>query len=153
MGRIVDGSWVHFFLHYTSLTMADKLNCIMLIDDNEDDNFFHSRVIQKNSLANNVIVMPSALEALGYLKLKDQQRIKPDLILLDINMPGMNGWEFLDAYQQLEKDERGDMIVVMLTTSENPDDEEKSLAFDFVCNFQTKPLTKEKLQEVISENF
>ncbi len=94
MGRIVDGSWVHFFLHYTSLTMADKLNCIMLIDDNEDDNFFHSRVIQKNSLANNVIVMPSALEALGYLKLKDQQRIKPDLILLDINMPGMNGWEF-----------------------------------------------------------
>ncbi len=45
------------------------------------------------------------------------------------------------------------MIVVMLTTSENPDDEEKSLAFDFVCNFQTKPLTKEKLQEVISENF
>jgi CheY-like chemotaxis protein len=125
----------------------------MLIDDNEDDNFFHSRVIRKNGLADNVLVMPSAREALEYLKLKDPKRIKPDLILLDINMPGMNGWEFLDAYQGLEKDERSDMIIVMLTTSENPDDRRKSLAFNFVCNFQTKPLTKEKLQEVITENF
>lgn len=130
--------------------MAQKLNCIMLVDDNPDDNFFHERVIRKFKLADNILVMSSALEALEYLQNDEQGKIRPNLIFLDINMPGMNGWEFLEVYQKLHKHQQSDQIIVMLTTSENPDDKDKSLTFDFVYDFRTKPLTKETLEAIIA---
>src|SRR5213592_4485206 len=101
-----------------------KLNCIMLIDDNKDDNLFHSRVIKKAGAANSVIVYKNAREALAFLAAKkDHPEQHPDLIFLDINMPGMNGWEFLREYDKLDAQLRSSAIVVMLTTSTNPDDD------------------------------
>jgi CheY-like chemotaxis protein len=77
-----------------------KINCIMLIDDNEDDNFFHERVIRKSSYADIILVKQSALDALNYLKKDLLESEYPDLIFLDINMPAMNGWEFLEEFNQ-----------------------------------------------------
>jgi CheY-like chemotaxis protein len=134
--------------------MMKKLKCIMLIDDNPDDNFFHTRVIKKCDAAETVIAKQSAMEALQYLKSrKDNTLPHPDLIFLDINMPGMNGWEFLKEYYNLDKELQSRAIVVMLTTSENPDDEAKAIGLDIVADFKTKPLTKEILEEVISKKF
>jgi CheY-like chemotaxis protein len=107
--------------------MKTKINCILLVDDNPDDNFYHERVIKKN--------------------------IHPDLILLDINMPGMNGWEFLEEYNKLEKQFQSHAIVVMLTTSGNPDDKMKAKLFSSVSDFKTKPLTKEMLEDIIVKYF
>jgi len=129
--------------------MTKKLKCIMLIDDNADDNFFHERVIRKNQAAETVITEQSAEAALDYLK--TSKDIRPDLIFLDINMPGMNGWEFLQEYNQLDKHLQGEVIVVMLTTSEDPDDHMKASNMTF--DFKTKPLTKEMLEEVINKHF
>ena len=129
--------------------MIKKLNCIMLIDDNPDDNFFHERVIKKCDAAENVIVMQSASLALEYLKSKST--MSPDLIFLDINMPGMNGWEFLEEYNVLEKNLQHQVIVVMLTTSENPDDQIK--AVNITTDFKSKPLTKLMLEEIIEKHF
>jgi CheY-like chemotaxis protein len=129
--------------------MIKKLNCIMLIDDNPDDNFFHERVIRKCDAAENIIVMQSASVALEYLKSNPAQC--PDLIFLDINMPGMNGWEFLEEYSTLEKSLQHQVIVIMLTTSENPDDQLK--AVNIVTDFKTKPLTKLMLEEIIDRHF
>jgi response regulator RpfG family c-di-GMP phosphodiesterase len=129
--------------------MIKKLNCIMLIDDNPDDNFFHERVIRKCDAAENIIVMQSASVALEYLRSKPDPC--PDLIFLDINMPGMNGWEFLEEYNKLEKSLQHQVIVIMLTTSENPDDHIKSV--NLVTDFKSKPLTKVMLEEIIAAHF
>lgn len=124
----------------------------MLIDDNPDDNFYHERVIKKSNAAETVISETSAIEALEYLRSKnDNNRPQPDLIFLDINMPGMNGWEFLDEYQKLDKELQGHVIVIMLTTSENPDD--RIRAIKVVPDFRTKPVTTEMLEEIIGKYF
>ena len=129
------------------------IKCIMLIDDNPDDNFFHERVIRKNEAANHVVAMTSATQALAYLKEKKDENLHPDLIFLDINMPGMNGWEFLEQYEKLDDHFKSKAVVVMLTTSENPDDHAKSLALNIACDFRTKPLTTEMLEEIFAKYF
>jgi CheY-like chemotaxis protein len=131
-----------------------KLKCIMLIDDNPDDNFYHDRVIKKNNAADIVIAKTSAIEALDYLKSMGKTGdLRPDLIFLDINMPGMNGWEFLQEYDKLNVNQRGKVIVIMLTTSENPDDQRKAIEMNIVFDFKTKPLDKEVLEEITSKYF
>ncbi|MES2679642.1 MAG: response regulator [Bacteroidota bacterium] len=131
--------------------MTHKLKCIMLIDDDEDDNFFHKREITDNDLADAVIVQDSATKALEYLKTKKNPL--SDLIFLDINMPRMNGWEFLTEYNKLDKELQSKAIIIMLSTSENPSDVAKAKSWDFVADYITKPLTKKLLEGVIDKYF
>jgi CheY-like chemotaxis protein len=126
--------------------MNKKLKCIMLIDDNPDDNFYHERVIRKSESAEKVIAMTDAAEALKFLQSQTTEEPKPDLIFLDINMPGMNGIEFLYEYGKLANR----AVVVMLTTSENPDDKQRASATKAISDFRTKPLSKEMLGEIVS---
>ncbi|KGO80742.1 chemotaxis protein CheY [Flavobacterium beibuense F44-8] len=134
--------------------MNRQINCIMLVDDNKIDNFFHERVIRKNHAAKHIVIKETAEEALDYIKQKDQNGDRhPDLIFLDINMPGMNGWEFLEEYSELDESLHCKMIVVMLTTSENPDDIEKAKSRGALSAFRTKPLTGEMLEEVLERFF
>ena len=121
----------------------------MLIDDNPDDNFYHERVIRKCDGAEKVIVMTDAAEALKYLQSVNESDPKPELIFLDVNMPGMNGLEFLQEYSKLENR----AVVVMLTTSENPDDKAKALASNVVTDFFTKPLSRELLFDIYRKYF
>jgi CheY-like chemotaxis protein len=126
----------------------------MLVDDNKDDNFYHERVIRKADMANIVISKESGMEALIYLKeQKDNKIAHPDLIFLDINMPGMDGWEFLEEYDKLDKEQQCHIVVVMLTTSQNPDDKAKAKTKNIISDFKTKPLTREMLTEIIDEYF
>jgi len=126
----------------------------MLVDDNPDDNFFHERVIRKNDFADHVVAKQTGKEALEYLKGKEVHGgPHPDLIFLDINMPGMNGWEFLEAYNKLEEHFKSKVIVVMLTTSENPADQLKAQSFGLGAEFKTKPLAKEMLDEIRKKYF
>jgi len=126
--------------------MTDKLTNIMLVDDNPDDNFFHQRVVKKYDATIQVQAIESASEALDYLKTNSGSSLHPDLIFLDVNMPGMNGWEFLEAYDKLGIHK--DIIIIMLTTSEDQKDIAKSQAWDFVADFKTKPLTAKVLDEI-----
>ena len=112
------------------------MNCILLVDDNADDNFIHERVIKKSDAAKHVIARQTGKEALEYLKNRDEHPdLHPDLIFLDINMPGMNGWEFLEAYNKLDKELQSKAIVVMLTTSDDPEDKAKAKTFNMTCDF------------------
>lgn len=131
--------------------MTDRLNCIMLIDDNKFDNFYHERIIRMNNKADHIVSYESAIEALHYLKRHEPPH--PDLIFLDINMPGMDGWEFLEEYNKLPADLQGKVIVVMLTTSENPDEKARALGVNTLAEFKTKPLTIEMLDEILEKYF
>ena len=103
--------------------MHTKLKCIMLIDDNPDDNFFHEREIKKSDFEIVVIKKNSAVAALEYLKANKEVAFKlPDLIFLDINMDGMDGWEFLKEYNLLAKELQSKVVIIMLTTSESSDE-------------------------------
>ncbi|TGK14498.1 response regulator [Leptospira stimsonii] len=134
--------------------MNPKVHCILLIDDNQADNFVHERVIRKGNFADQVISKQSGEGALQYLRNRATTNDpRPDLIFLDINMPGMNGWEFLEEYKALPKEHQGKIIVVMLTTSDNPDDRTKANEFGILADFKTKPLTDAMLQEIFDAYF
>jgi CheY-like chemotaxis protein len=126
--------------------MSKQLKNILLIDDNFNDNFFHERAIKKVDPTITVIAKNSGPDALEYLKSK--QNLKPDLILLDINMPGMNGWDFLQKYILLDKEAQSDAPIMMLTTSENPDDIKKVQSFSILADYFSKPLTKEIMEDI-----
>ncbi|MDA3886983.1 MAG: response regulator [Candidatus Delongbacteria bacterium] len=134
--------------------MKKEAMCIMLVDDNKDDNFFHEREIKKANLETAVIVKESGTDALEYLhSMIETSNTKPTLIFLDINMPGMNGWEFLDEYSKLDKIIQSGMIIVMLTTSDNPETQARAMSWSSVSEYITKPLTKERMKDVNDKYF
>lgn len=134
-----------------------KINCILLIDDNPADNTYHKIIIEEAEVCNCILIYTKAEEALEYIvnvktpSLEDSP--KPDLIFLDINMPGMNGFEFLEKYNSLAVDVKSKIMIVMLTTSLNPDDKTRALENEDVTQFFTKPLTVEGVQEIVNNYF
>jgi CheY-like chemotaxis protein len=129
-----------------------SLSCIMLIDNNPDDNYYHRRVIQKHDPSLKVIEMDSATDALHYLQSAEINSIQPDLIFLDINMPGVNGWDFIEQHRE-KKQRLHDPLIIMLTTSENPDDIRRARLSGDVIDCMTKPLTIEMLKSVNKKYF
>ena len=137
--------------------MKHKLNCVLVIDDDEPTNFFTRMIIEESGCTNHIKVMQSGQEALDYLVKSKQAGSdagsypSPDLILLDINMPAMDGWEFLDEYKKLNVENR--IIVVMLTTSLFPEDKLRAEKIPEISGFENKPLTEEKLTAVLEKYF
>jgi CheY-like chemotaxis protein len=137
--------------------MKHKLNCVLVIDDDEPTNFFTQMILEESGCTNHIKVMQSGQEALDYLAKSKQAGSdassypSPDLILLDINMPAMDGWEFLDEYKKLDVESR--IIVVMLTTSLFPEDKLRAERIPEISGFENKPLTEEKLTAVLEKYF
>jgi CheY-like chemotaxis protein len=131
--------------------MKKKLNCILLVDDNPDDNYFHQIVLKKMNIVNCIDVVVNGLEALAYLK--RENRVPPELIFLDINMPKMNGWEFLEEYKHLDAKQRARVLIMILSTSANPDDIARAKEIQEVTGFETKPLTEEMMTGIINQHF
>jgi CheY-like chemotaxis protein len=131
------------------------LERVMLIDDNKHDNFFHETAINDTGLAKEVVKYQSAEMALDFLSgVASANGIMPPLIFLDINMPGMSGWEFLQAYQQQVPSEvRKNSTIVMLTTSWNPNDMERAEKEPELSGFLNKPLTEEMFGEIVQKHF
>ncbi|WP_339839539.1 response regulator [uncultured Maribacter sp.] len=132
--------------------MTPKLNSILLIDDDPATNFVHRFAIKKTKLTENVTVVANGKEALEYLQSNDSIP-KPNIIFLDINMPIMNGWQFLEEYERLNANTQGDIVLIMLTTSLNPDDLHKANTFSTINGYRNKPLTTKMIEEIVEEYF
>jgi CheY-like chemotaxis protein len=134
--------------------MPRPIHCILLIDDDPDDNYVHQIVIEESGLCDTVRVAEDGFMGLDYLKQVDKpDYVRPDVILLDINMPGMNGFEFLEQYRTLDESLRDRTILMMLTTSVVSSDRNRGGLFEAVKGFLTKPITEKMLQSIVENYF
>ncbi len=131
-----------------------RLECVYLIDDNDDENYLHKRALEKSNIVDHVKIFLNAKDALDSLQsVESENYIKPDLIFLDINMPIMNGFEFLDEYAKLDKKIRADNLMVLLTTSLNPNDKTRVEKNGYVTGYANKLLTEEVIQGIVQKHF
>lgn len=130
-----------------------QLNCVLLIDDDESTNFLNKLTLEQAGVVRNIRIATSGQAALDYLRHPANECPRPDLIFLDINMPAMNGWEFLGQYQTLPADKKTDTVLIMLTTSQDPDDEKRTHSIPEVSGFEHKPLNQVTLEKVMRKYF
>lgn len=117
------------------------MNChVLMVDDNELDLLFTRITLQRSGVDYQVHACERAQDALELLKADPEHRI--DLILLDINMPVMDGFGFLRAFEALPPEQRGHAVVVMLSSSSDPADHARAAGHACVRGFLSKPLNK-----------
>ncbi len=134
--------------------MKKKLKSILLVDDDNDCNFFHKRLLKKMDCVEKIYTAYDGKEALEFLQSTiDGEHPNPNIIFLDINMPRMNGWSFLDEYQKLSEQQKAQIVLVMLTTSLNPDDRNKAESYKEVKGFESKYLTQDSLTQILARFF
>lgn len=134
--------------------MKSKLKSILLVDDDDATNFINRMIIESSGLNVKINICYDGKEALDFLKGNcNPDKNDPGLIFLDINMPYMNGWEFLNEYEKLDDSCKVMKVLAMLTTSINPDDEEKARGYPQISSFMQKPLSKQQLLNIVDENF
>lgn len=125
---------------------------VLLIDDDETANFMNKRTLRKMHLAEDVIVTTNGDEAIKYLSTtKKVGAAVPDIILLDLDMPIMDGWAFLEAYDKLRLVDPQATVVVILSTSLRYSDIKLAEQHPLVASMLSKPLRKSELEQVLKQ--
>ena len=122
---------------------------IVLIDDDPTTNTLNKMIIERSELVDEVVMFEQAEQALFFLKGEGMNQ-KQSLILLDINMPLMDGWDFLDEYMKLNGTRRSEKIV-LLSSSIDPVDISRAEEFEKVSEFKSKPLSVEMLTNLVTK--
>lgn len=120
---------------------------IYLIDDDDIQNLINTKIIELVDDEIQTMAFEGGERALDYLK--NNELDLPKLILLDINMPRMNGWEFVEKYEALGLD----IPVYIVTSSINKQDQEKSASYKTIKGFISKPLTRDSVSEIFGRIF
>lgn len=126
-----------------------KINTVAVIDDDEVFQLIVKKQIEIKNLASNILKFYNGEEAFNYLQENSGNEDKlPDLIMLDVNMPIKDGWEFLEDYRNLDTNVRGRISLYMVTSSVIQSDIDKANQDENIVDFVSKPITNEKLEEL-----
>ncbi len=122
---------------------------VMLVDDNEIDNIINEKIIEANSFAEKILVFQTGQEALDYLK-ENQEKEKelPEIVFLDINMPIMDGFQFLNDFEQFSETVLEKCKIIMLSSSISPKDIDRAASSRYVKKYLNKPLNTRYLEAI-----
>ncbi|MFB9862911.1 response regulator [Rufibacter immobilis] len=135
-------------------TQFEPLEVIMLVDDDDTTNFVNKRLLLKLGVAKEIIIKKNGAEALEYLQTSAQNGTAfPDLIFLDIKMPVMDGFSFLDEYHNQNLAHNRSMIILMLTSSASFYDLERLKGYSSVKKHFSKALTDSDVKEIMSDYY
>ncbi|MEL6476470.1 MAG: response regulator [Pseudomonadota bacterium] len=125
----------------------NPLKCVVLVDDNAPDNFVHRRMLARAGIADTVNEFEYAEDALRFLRSPDRPAV--DLLIVDINMPRMDGYQFAEEYRKLFPELKAKMPMVILTSSVDPSDEFWTQSHPEISGLVRKPLEIEALEPFV----
>jgi len=134
--------------------MKHKLDTVLLVDDDFTVNYLHAFIINGEQLAETLEIAETGEQALDLIRrLVASGAALPNLILLDLNMPKMDGWKFIEEYKKLRMPQQKEHVLIILSSSANPDDKRRAEQIKEVAGFYNKPLTAEMLRTIMRRHF
>lgn len=131
--------------------MVNKKN-ILIVDDDRIANFLSEKIISVMGIAHTIQSVTNGQEALDVLISRQHDAVSlPDVIILDLNMPIMDGFGFIQAFQKIDFPGKEKIMIIVVTSSNNPDDISKAKAFG-IEHYLTKPISLESIKSIIEEN-
>lgn len=130
-----------------------KIDTFCIVDDDDIYQLTTSILLKKTELVNKVIVFSNGLEAIDFLKEEiDNIENIPDILLLDINMPKMDGWEFLEAYLLIKSTLPKSVVIYMVSSSVDERDLKKAKSISSLSGYIVKPISNQNIVDIINEN-
>jgi CheY-like chemotaxis protein len=132
--------------------MKQKIELAFIVDDDEIYVFGLKKMLSIHNICKNILIFSNGYEALKYIKpLLSSDTGLPDVILLDINMPIMDGWQFLDEFIKIKPSIQKKITIYMVSSSINPADINKAKSYEEVSDYFVKPIRLNDLSKILEE--